>query len=151
MIKTELGELYFDGEKGYIKRAELSPSGMVKLTLLYGTKNYYLTPPVEDAPWIRVTMSNCTHFEALLSEPAPVGGLALEFRYVVMSLDPRITECYNSDPWDVWTIAEGETIASFDLDLLCAIPDPGCLYITRLTPTPSEWVLNLVYDENCRC
>jgi uncharacterized protein (TIGR02145 family) len=151
VIKTELGESYFDAEKGEVKRAEISPSGEVKLTLMYGTKNYAITPPVADAPWIQITMTNCTHFEAILSEAAPVGGLTIEFQYVVMTLNPRATVCANAAPWDVWTIAEGDLIASYDLATLCPIPDPGCLYIYRVTPVPAEWVVSLIYDENCRC
>jgi hypothetical protein len=150
-IKTELGELYFESEKASVKRAELSPTGEVKLTLMYGTKNGGVIPPPPARPWVQITRTLCTHFEAILSEPAPVGGLSIELRYVVFSLNPRVQQCFNSAPWDVWTIAEGLTIASYELETLCPVPFGGCIYLYGVAVTPYPWLISLEDDPNCKC
>jgi hypothetical protein len=154
-ITTELGETYFNGEKARVNKAEISPTGWIKFTLLYGT--HYLTPAPTPGKWIKVIMvpsnftDHCTHFHAELSEPAPVGGLNIEFRYVILpGSGPAV--CANAAGDDIWNIAEGLTTDEYDIVLDCAIPSGGCIYYWH--PGANDipgWTIDFVYDETCRC
>jgi hypothetical protein len=128
-ITTELGETYFGGEKARVESAEIHPSGEIRFSLLYGT--HYVTPaPQPPDKWVQILLvpgSGCTHFHALLSEAAPVGGLSIEFRYVIRpEVGPAI--CANDEGDDVWVIAEGLISDNYDITLDCAIPADGCIY-----------------------
>jgi uncharacterized protein (TIGR02145 family) len=150
-IKTELGMTYFDGERATVKTANVKPSGETHLILRYGSKNYNLTPPPTPKKWIRIIMSGCTHFDAQLSEAAPVGGLPVEFHYLIYDSAKNLV-CQNSAPWDIWTISAGSLVASYDLTLCDVIPVGGCIYFVYPDyNTISGWNTYFIYDENCRC
>ena len=73
-ITTELGEIYFDGEKGYVKSATISPTGQVKFSLLYGdTELGGESTPEPPTFWIveDLTLHNNSYVYVYLNVPAP--------------------------------------------------------------------------------
>ena len=154
-ITTELGETYFGGEKARVNRAEIHPTGEVNFSLVYGTHYHTPTPEPPDK-WIRIVMDGCTHFDAQLSEVSAIN-LYVEFQYAVLpESGPAV--CANAAPWDVWTIPSASLTDDYDITLDCAIPSGGCIYYYRVRVFEdaactilSEYVLDFVYDETCRC
>jgi hypothetical protein len=70
-LTTELGEDYFDGQKGYVKSADIKPTGEVAFELVYGETNTPTPPPVADKI-INVVYDQATdpdHVYTYLSEP----------------------------------------------------------------------------------
>jgi len=74
LIITELGETYFDGERGEVERAVIHPYGEINFTLLYGKTNAggQSEPPVK-VFWLAedVVLHNNSYLWVHLSEPAP--------------------------------------------------------------------------------
>lgn len=48
LLTTELGETYFGGLKAFVKRAEILPSGLIKLNLAYGEADNAIVPVAYD-------------------------------------------------------------------------------------------------------
>ena len=74
LITTELGETYFDGEKGVVKSATIKPDGEVRFTLLYGETNTSgETTPPDFTLWIveDLALYNNSYVHCYLNQPAP--------------------------------------------------------------------------------
>ena len=69
-ITTELGEVWFAGQKGFVKTAEIRPSGNVNFRLLYGEADdeEIVIPPVRKTLHI-VTLAISYEIWSYLSEP----------------------------------------------------------------------------------
>ncbi len=77
-ITTELGETYLGGAKGMVGRSDISPSGLIKLNLLYGPEDNITTAndPPKTIKLIEVAdvAGTSSTFYATLSEPATDNG-----------------------------------------------------------------------------
>jgi hypothetical protein len=106
-ITTELGETYLSGAKAEVEQSELSPSGEMKLSLLYGpVDNINTSVPDYLVPHISISQDD-DMLGAILTESAPIGGLDIIIHN---------TDCGGTPNADiVWTIPEGVNIDTFSI------------------------------------
>jgi hypothetical protein len=157
-ITTELGETYFSGEKGDVKKAVLKPYGEVNLTLVYGPASNPVVPVV-DLKTIRIVESGiCGQLHAVLSETSPVD-LNIYIGYEILDSEgvyvcgevPAVTP--------VWTIPAGAYTSDFTVSFDGAgcgggIPVGGCWNPTTdfSDPESKGWtVFAIIQDEDCSC
>jgi hypothetical protein len=147
-ITTELGETYFAGTKAKVKSADISPTGAIKLNLLYGPPDTVVTP-IPDAKSILITEDGCGHFTAVLSEPADAE-LGITIKHVIFESDHGVTHCADAIG-QVWTIHTGETTSTFDVTLCDSIPVGGCIYYNSTTYDFINWAVSYIFDPDCHC
>lgn len=143
-ITTKLGETWFGGIKGFVRRSELKPSGEMKFELIYGPANNTPTP-IEDSKWILITETDCGVFSVLLSE-APAGNIDIIIDHKIYLGEALV--CTGAPA--TWTIAAGSYYDDYSL-VLCSEFGYGvnCLELT-ITP-PAGWNYTLVRYTNCDC
>lgn len=113
-LTTELGETYFDGEKGYVRKAVIKPYGEINLTLNYGPVESNVTPEPEvktiyiweSSPAGDPASGTCGQLFATLSESVPIGGsFNLYINNRVRDEFGNI-QCTGGAP-ETWSFAEG--------------------------------------------
>lgn len=67
-ITTELGEEYFDGQKGYVNNAIIHPDGSVEFSLIYG-EDKNTVPPISTYKVINIVVNLSGSVIVTLSEP----------------------------------------------------------------------------------
>ena len=157
-IITELGEIYFNGEKGDIKRATIKPYGEINLVLIYGPENNSIIP-VPELKIIRIYESGiCGELHAVLS-PAADDDLDIYIGYEILDEFGGFVCGENAAATPVWTILNGVTESDFTVnfdDPACGggIPIGGCWNpVTNFTdPQSKGWsVFSIIQDPNCSC
>lgn len=157
-IITELGEDYFGGERGEIKKAVIKPYGEINLTLIYGPEATEITPETE-VKIIRIEESGiCGELHATLSPAADVD-LDLYVGYEILDSGGNFVcgEVPASTP--VWTITAGATTANFTVSFdapACGggIPVGGCWNpVTDFTDAEGKgWtVFAIIQQSTCEC
>lgn len=155
-ITTELGETYFSGQKGDIKRAVLNPDGSIKLTLIYGEAGNDVTP-VTDLKTIRIVESGiCGELHAVLSEAA---GANIEILLGYEILDSDGNFVCGENAVNRWTIPAGSYTSDYTLsfdDPACGggIPAGGCWnpLVDDFDAERQGWtVFAIIQDSNCSC
>jgi len=120
-VTTELGETYFDGAKGDIKKAVIKPYGEINLTLNYGPTDNPVVP-IPELKIIRIVESGiCGELHATLS-PAADDDLDLYIGYEILDEFGVFVCAEAAGATPVWTIPNGATEADFTV----AFDDPGC-------------------------
>lgn len=120
-ITTELGETYFSGEKGDVRKAVIKPYGEINLTLLYGPAEEEIVP-IPDQKIIRIVESGiCGELHATLS-PAADDDLDLYIGYEILDEFGVFVCGEAAGATPVWTIPNGATTADFTV----SFDDPGC-------------------------
>lgn len=156
-IITELGEEYFGGQRGEIKKAVIKPYGEINLTLVYGPEASEITPETE-TKIIRIHESGiCGELHATLS-PAADNDLIIEFEYEVLDSD-GIHYCDSDGVPQIWTIPSGATTASFTISFdgpACGggIPVGGCWNpaVDASDATAKGWtVYTIIQQSTCSC
>lgn len=161
-ITTELGETYFGGEKGYVRRAVLKPYGEINLTLEYGPQESGITPEpeiktiyiYESYPAGDPASGTCGQLFAVLSEPADDNLVLIITVTIRDNMGAIVAVC----PPDTWTIPLGAMADSFLLPFCGGgIPVGGC-YETANDWTDAEghgWevtgIVRNVWIPNCPC
>lgn len=143
-ITTELGETYFAGAKARVEHSELSPSGKLKLSLLYGPVDNEPTA-IEDVPCILIEEGDCGHFYATLSEPAPADMDIIASHEILDSLGAQV--CTGGP--ETWTILTGERESSHNFSLCDSVPAGGCLNMAWDVTDFAGWVVSYIYK--CAC
>ena len=155
-IITELGEDYFGGERGEIKKAVIKPYGEINLTLIYGPEATEITPETE-TKIIRIEESGiCGELHATLSPAADVD-IDLYISYGMYDEDGNLL-CGETDT-PVWTIPTGATTANFTVSFDAAgcgggIPTGGCWNpVTDFTDAVAKgWtVYTIIQQSTCSC
>jgi hypothetical protein len=156
-IITELGEDYFGGERGEIKKAVIKPYGEINLTLIYGPEASEITPEPE-SKIIRIEESGiCGELHATLS-PAADDDLIIEFEYEVLDSD-GIHYCDSGGVPQVWTIPSGATTSNFTISFTgsaCGggIPSGGCWNpaVNSNDAVAKGWtVFTIIQQSTCEC
>lgn len=156
-IITELGEEYFGGQRGEIKKAVIKPYGEINLTLVYGPEASVITPETE-TKIIRIHESGiCGELHATLS-PAADDDLIIEFEYEVLDSD-GVHYCDSEGIPQVWTIPSGSTTSNFTISFTgsaCGggIPTGGCWNpVTDFTDAEGKgWtVFTIIQQSTCEC
>ena len=146
-ITTELGETYFGGEKGDIKRTVIKPYGEINLTLIYGPENIDIPVPIP-TKILRVTEGACGHLYAQLS-PAADDDLDIVITYIL--LNASCIGIGGGGPL-TWTIPLGATIDDYDMSAL--IPPGGYIeiYENFADPMSKGWTCgSIVRSVICLC
>jgi len=155
-ITTELGETYFSGQKGDIKKAVLKPYGELNLTLVYGDEGNPVTPIV-DLKTVRIIESGiCGQLHAVMSEALDVD-IDLYIGYSILDSDGVVIcgEVPGSTP--AWHIPAGSYSSDFTVSFDGAgcgggIPVGGCWNpVTDFTDAEGKgWtVFAIVQDDDC--
>jgi hypothetical protein len=156
-IITELGEDYFGGQQGEIKKAVIKPCGEINLTLIYGPDASEITPDTE-SKIIRIHESGiCGELHATLS-PAADDDLIIELEYEVLDSD-GIHYCDSEGVPQVWTIPSGATTANFTISFdgsACGggIPSGGCWNpaVNSNDAVAKGWtVFTIIQQSTCSC
>ena len=156
-IITELGEDYFGGQRGEIKKAVIKPYGEINLTLVYGPEASEITPETE-SKIIRIHESGiCGELHATLS-PAADDDLIIEFEYEVLDSD-GIHYCDSEGVPQVWTIPSGATTSNFTISFTgsaCGggIPSGGCWNpaVNSNDAVAKGWtVFTIIQQSTCSC
>lgn len=157
-ITTELGETYFSGEKGDVKKAVLKPYGEIGLTLVYGPAPNPIVP-VTDLKTIRIVESGiCGQLHAVLSETSPVA-LNIYIGYEILDVNGNYVCGEVPAVTPVWTIPAGSYTSDFTVSFDGAgcgggIPAGGCWNPTTdfSDPESKGWtVFAIIQDEDCSC
>lgn len=157
-IITELGEDYFGGQQGEIKKAAVKPYGEVNLTLLYGPESSEIVPDTE-LKVIRIHESGeCGELHATLS---PASDVPIDLYIGYTLFDSTYTGLCYEDPLDtpVWTIPAGVTTADFTVsfdhvDCGLGMPEGGCWHslIDDTDAVTKGWIVyNVIHSSNCEC
>lgn len=155
-IITELGEDYFGGERGEIKKAVIKPHGEVNLTLIYGPEATEITPETE-VKIIRIEESGiCGELHATLS-PAADADIDLYIGYSLY--DDHGNFLCGAAEVPVWTISAGATTANFTVSFDAAgcgggVPVGGCWNpVTDFTDAVAKgWtVYTIIQQSTCSC
>lgn len=141
-ITTELGETYFDGAKAKVQTSQLSPSGEMKFSLLYGPPDTAMTP-IPDAKVIYVWQDGVDTFHAVLSEPADAD-LVLGMQELLYDATCTLN-C--TGVAETWTIPTGEITGTFTFADLCHSFDVewSMGLIIDISALPAGWTLP-IYD-----
>jgi hypothetical protein len=157
-IITELGEEYFGGQRGEIKKAVIKPYGEINLTLVYGPEASEITPETE-TKIIRIHESGiCGELHATLSPAADVD-IDLYIGYGMYDSDGILLCGETSAEVPVWTIPAGATTANFTVSFDAAgcgggIPTGGCWNpVTDFTDAEGKgWtVFTIIQQSTCSC
>ena len=157
-IITELGEEYFGGQQGEIKKAVIKPYGEINLTLVYGAESSEITPETE-SKIIRIHEDGiCGELHAVLS-PAADDDLDLYIGYSVLDSDGNVICGENPADTPVWTIPAGSTTSNFTVSFdapACGggIPGGGCWNpVTDFTDAEGKgWtVFTIIQQSTCSC
>ena len=157
-IITELGEDYFGGQRGEIRKAVVKPYGEVNLTLIYGPGSSEITPDTE-MKIIRIQESGlCGELHAVLS-PAADADIDLYIGYGLYDSDGNLLCGENPADTPVWTISSGATTANFTVTFDCAgggggIPAGGRWNpVTDFTDAVAKgWtVYTIIQQSTCEC
>lgn len=157
-IITELGEDYFGGQRGEIKKAVVKPYGEINLTLIYGPEATEITPETE-TKIIRIEESGiCGELHATLSPAADVD-LDLYIGYEVLDSGGNFVCGESPADTPVWTISAGATTANFTVSFdapACGggIPAGGCWNpVPDFTDAEGKgWtVFTIIQQSTCEC
>jgi len=145
-ITTELGEIYFSGAKAKVEQSELSPSGEIKFSLLYGPVVGSAPPPIPDEKWIFIQEDTCGHLYATLSEPADAD-LVIIISHEVLDSD-RFFVCGGGP--ETWTIPMGASAANLGITVCGGgIPSGGCINYAWNFTAITGWIINT--QTKCEC
>ena len=143
VITTTLGETYFGGAKGQVKTASISPSGEMKLTLLYGPDDNPVTPPVEEKILIlQQELCRGNKWYVNLSEAAAGDITISAYHQVVDSAGDLV--CI-SDPPEVWTVTAGLLVDDFTFTLCSAVPEGGYVYFFFTITGADDYSQSIIY------
>jgi hypothetical protein len=151
-ITTELGETWFGGEKAKVKTAQLSPSGEMKLTLMYGEEGTEPTP-VPEAKYIYVYEekgSNKTTYTAIASENA---GAAVTISIVLTLQDADSVTC-DTASYDL-IIPMGSNTDSVEIPWCVPDVNPATCIVVLVPDitdaTAQGWTVYIEYDPIAHC
>lgn len=157
-VITELGEDYFGGHRGEIKKAVIKPYGEVNLTLVYGPEASEITPETE-SKIIRIHESGiCGELHATLSPAADVD-IDLYIGYGMYDADGFLLCGETTAEVPVWTIIAGSTTSNFTVSFDAAgcgggIPVGGCWNpVTDFSDAVAKgWtVYTIIQQSTCEC
>lgn len=147
-ITTELGETYFAGEKAYVVKAVHKPYGEINLTLQYGPVEQEITPLPENK-YINLTetldFAMQSTIYAILSEPAPVGGISLDVRLRI--LDDLGSMCWTD--WETITIAAGDTDGDCTIAWCTPGVGAGLCIMNYETTDVAGWTVLAEFESGC--
>lgn len=155
---TELGEDYFGGQRGEIKKAVVKPYGEVNLTLVYGPESLEITPEIELKTIRIIESGECGELYATLSEASDVP-LNIYVGYWVYDSDGNEVCFVLPTDTPVWTIPAGVTTSSFTVNFNAggctgSVPVGGCWWPLKdfTDPEVKGWtVYNIIQQLNCEC
>lgn len=151
-ITTELGDVYFGGEKAKVQRSELSPSGEMKFSLLYGP-NDNVNTGVSEGKTIFIKQTADDTFKATLTQPAPVGNITLAL-YVIIHDSMGAEVCNGSASPQTWTIEAGNRVDTVTLvaPAMCdVIPAGGCMELMLNSTGAPGWFIDFRHDYTNYC
>ena len=152
-ITTELGETYFGGAKARVEQSELSPSGKIKMSLLYGPVDNEPTE-IADEKWILVYEDGCGNFTALLSE-TDAGDIDLLIKFVVFDSDNL--EVCDDNVGETFTIEAGKTTDTYSITYAncaggaAAMAAGGCILYYSVTTSVGGYTVSWIFDPACQC
>lgn len=122
-ITTELGEIYFLGEKARVQKSVIKPSGEINFNLIYGPEDNINTGIV-DPKYIKFIQDGPDTVHAYLSEPSD-GNYSLHiWEDMYDSCVFSCSEGQSADP-EAWLINIGERISTFTFADLCHAVNPA--------------------------
>lgn len=155
-ITTELGETYFNGEKGYVSKAVIKPYGEINLTLVYGPEAEEITP-IPDVKGILIREAqtpglNQSTLTATLTDPADPGDTQVQIRFRMLD-SPTAEQCWTA--WATITVVAGSYTGSTTVNW-CEVPDPpggtgdyaDCI-MTYETIDPAGWTVTVEMENEC--
>ena len=150
-ITTELGETWFGGEKGYVKKASIKPYGEVNFTLLYGPEDNE-NEGVELEKIINITEVKGpglnSHFFAVCNQPAD-GDLTIDLYLTCKDIDDLTCDTAT----DTFTILTGDMTDSIIIPWCDpAAQPPICVdsYHADESGAPG-WTVIWHYDSDSYC
>lgn len=155
---TELGEDYFGGQRGEIKKAVVKPYGEINLTLVYGPESLEITPEIELKTIRIIESGECGELYATLSEASDVP-LNIYVGYWVYDSDGNEVCFVLPTDTPVWTIPAGVTTSSFTVNFngggcTGSVPMGGCWWPLKdfTDPEVKGWtVYDIIQKLNCEC
>jgi hypothetical protein len=149
LITTELGTVYFGGEKASVKQSEMNPSGETKFNLIYGPPDNVNTGvDLLKSVIIQQDSTDCFTLHATLTESDGASTVVMQFREVVYD---SVGAVVCTGDWETWTIPANHITDDFTFTTVCsAIPSGGCVVIEK-SMTTAGWLFYFNYDTKCSC